>query len=534
MIGRDDDAEELFERLLGPAQRPRAALRGVRPAGRAPGRQLPPGLLPRVADQLGLPAQRATTRSPSSTRARAWSRTTRRRTCERIRKLGRVGRATAGRTRRAEGADAAQERAAATRDRTDEEDGWSHEGTHRRPAAGGHGRALGHAASRPSPTARCSSRRWPSASAAPTSRSSRATTAGRRPARSAWCSATSRSAGSSRRRPAAPVAKGDLVVGIVRRPDPVPCANCAVRRVGLLPQRAVHRAGHQGARRLLLGALPDHARLRRSRSTPRWVARRAARADERGGQGVGAGGPDRRPGALGPQDGAGDRRRPDRAAGGADRGPARPRGARARPGDRGRQARPGARPRRHATTPGTIGRRLPGSRHRDRVHRRRDRSCSTPWRNVGAGGVVCLTGVSSGGHIVEVDEGLLNRSAWCWRTWRWSDRSTPTGATTRRRRTRWPRRTASWLERLVTRRVPLDELAGGARSASPTTSRSSSRSTRRERDAFARWARAPPRRRRPARARPRERRRDPRRPAATTHRRRACSRSTRCSAAGSG
>jgi len=28
--------------------------------------------------------------------------------------------------------------------------------------------------------------------------------------------------------PDAPVAKGDLVVGIVRRPDPVPCANCAV------------------------------------------------------------------------------------------------------------------------------------------------------------------------------------------------------------------------------------------------------------------------------------------------------------------
>ena len=26
----------------------------------------------------------------------------------------------------------------------------------------------------------------------------------------------------------APVAAGDLVVGIVRRPDPVPCANCAV------------------------------------------------------------------------------------------------------------------------------------------------------------------------------------------------------------------------------------------------------------------------------------------------------------------
>ena len=67
----------------------------------------------------------------------------------------------------------------------------------------------------------------------------------------------------SRHRPGRRWPQGDLVVGIVRRPDPVPCANCAVRRVGLLPQRPVHRARHQGARRLLLRALPDHSRLRR-------------------------------------------------------------------------------------------------------------------------------------------------------------------------------------------------------------------------------------------------------------------------------
>ena len=30
--------------------------------------------------------------------------------------------------------------------------------------------------------------------------------------------------------------------------------------------------------------------------------------------------------------------------------------------------------------------------------------------NVGTAGVVCLTGVSSGGHLVEVDEGQLNRN----------------------------------------------------------------------------------------------------------------------------
>ena len=30
--------------------------------------------------------------------------------------------------------------------------------------------------------------------------------------------------------------------------------------------------------------------------------------------------------------------------------------------------------------------------------------------NVGTGGVVVLTGVSSGGHTIDVDEGMLNRS----------------------------------------------------------------------------------------------------------------------------
>ena len=58
MIGRDDEAQEIFERLLGAAQRPRPAGRGVRRLRGTHGGQLPPGLLPRVADQLGLPPQR--------------------------------------------------------------------------------------------------------------------------------------------------------------------------------------------------------------------------------------------------------------------------------------------------------------------------------------------------------------------------------------------------------------------------------------------------------------------------------------------
>ena len=57
--------------------------------------------------------------------------------------------------------------------------------------------------------------------------------------------------------------------------------------------------GIKEPRRLLLGALPDRARLRREdRPGPR-AARGAPRADQRGGQGVGAGRPDRRTGPTG-------------------------------------------------------------------------------------------------------------------------------------------------------------------------------------------------------------------------------------------
>ena len=74
--------------------------------------------------------------------------------------------------------------------------------------------------------------------------------------------------------------------------------------------------------------------------------------------------------------------------------------------------------------------------------------------HVGIGGVVCLTGVSSGGHTIESTR-ARSTGAWCWRTRPWSARSTPTGATTRRPRTRWPRPTAPGWPALVSRRVPL-------------------------------------------------------------------------------
>ena len=51
MIGRVDEARKLFEKLLGAAQRPGAAGRGVGPAPPAPGGQLPAGVQPRPADR---------------------------------------------------------------------------------------------------------------------------------------------------------------------------------------------------------------------------------------------------------------------------------------------------------------------------------------------------------------------------------------------------------------------------------------------------------------------------------------------------
>ena len=54
------------------------------------------------------------------------------------------------------------------------------------------------------------------------------------------------------------LAAGDLVVGIVRRPDPVPCLELRRRRVGHVPQRPVHRMGHQGTPRIRPRAVPHH------------------------------------------------------------------------------------------------------------------------------------------------------------------------------------------------------------------------------------------------------------------------------------
>jgi threonine dehydrogenase-like Zn-dependent dehydrogenase len=78
--------------------------------------------------------------------------------------------------------------------------------------------------------------------------------------------------------------------------------------------------------------------------------------------------------------------------------------------------------------------------------------------HVGNGGVVCLTGVSSGGHTIEVDEGALNRSMVL-------ENVAVVGSVNANRRHYEAAAAAlaqadrSWLDRVVSRRVPLDRWA---------------------------------------------------------------------------
>jgi threonine dehydrogenase-like Zn-dependent dehydrogenase len=75
--------------------------------------------------------------------------------------------------------------------------------------------------------------------------------------------------------------------------------------------------------------------------------------------------------------------------------------------------------------------------------------------HVGTGGVVCLTGVSTGGHTISVDEGALNRSMVL-------ENVAVVGSVNANRRHYEAAAAAlaaadrSWLERVVSRRVPLE------------------------------------------------------------------------------
>ena len=142
-------------------------------------------------------------------------------------------------------------------------------------------------------------------------------------------------------------APGDLVVGIVRRPDPEPCASCAAGEWDFCRNGGYTERGHQGAARLRLRALADRAGVRRQARPGARAARRADGADHDRGQGVGADRPHR---AAGDDRAAAACSSPARGRSGCWRRcsgqAARAGGPRAGPGDGRPEARAGPRPRR--------------------------------------------------------------------------------------------------------------------------------------------------------------------------------------------
>ena len=138
--------------------------------------------------------------------------------------------------------------------------------------------------------------------------------------------------------------KGDLVVG--HRPSSRPGSLSQLRggRMGHVPQRPVHRARHQGDRRLHVRALADRARVRHEGRPLARPPGRAARAHDSRDQGVGAGRRGRPTCLLGAADRARDRCRTDRSSCGPRRKAARARGPRPGPGRIGVQAGARSRP----------------------------------------------------------------------------------------------------------------------------------------------------------------------------------------------
>ena len=213
-----------------------------------------------------------------------------------------------------------------------------------------------------------------------------------------WSSATSRSAGCSRRRRAAGSHAGDLVVGIVRRPDPVPCPNCARGEWDMCRNGRYTERGIKELRRLRVRAVPDRPDVRGQGRPGARAPGRADGAGERAGQGVGAHRADRPPRRAGSRDRPGHRGRArsacwPRSSGGS----AGWRVAGPRPGDRRAQAANWSRTSARPTTPASVA---------GRWREPPTSSSSAPGSSLvlevlastGPDGIVCLTGVSSGGR----------------------------------------------------------------------------------------------------------------------------------------
>ncbi|MGH9008059.1 MAG: glucose 1-dehydrogenase [Acidimicrobiales bacterium] len=255
---------------------------------------------------------------------------------------------------------------------------------------------------------------------------------------------------------AAAVAKGDLVVGIVRRPDPVPCANCAVGewdfcRNGQYTERGIKE--HDGYLSERYRITPDFVvkvdpslgELGVLLEPTSVVAKAWEQVDRIGGRAhwapqtavvTGAGPVGLLAALLGVQ-----------------------RGLEVHVID---QMETGVKP--------DLVRALGAEYHTGAI----SDACKQPdaiiectgfgplvfdaIEHVGPGGVVCLTGVSSGGRTLDVDAGSLNRSMVL-------ENEAVVGSVNANRRhyeagaEALAKADRSWLERLITRRVPLVDWA---------------------------------------------------------------------------
>jgi len=251
----------------------------------------------------------------------------------------------------------------------------------------------------------------------------------------------------------APVAKGDLVVGIVRRPDPVPCANCAVGewdfcRNGQYTERGIK--AHDGYCSERYRITPEFAvRIDPELGTlgvllePTTILAKAWEQVERIGSRAhwepqtvlvtGAGPIGLLAALLGVQRGL-DVHVLDQVTTGPKPDLVRDLGATYHTGDVAAACE-------HPDV--IIEATGVGSLVFDAI------------ADIGPNGVVCLTGVSSGGRTLQVDAGTLNRSLVL-------ANEAVVGSVNANRRhyeaavAALAKSDRAWLERLVTRRVPLD------------------------------------------------------------------------------
>ena len=250
-------------------------------------------------------------------------------------------------------------------------------------------------------------------------------------------------------------APGDLVVGIVRRPDPEPCPSCAAGewdfcRNGGYTERGIKALHGFGSERWRIE--PEFAVKLDPGARD---ARRADGADDDRGQGVGA---DR------PRSRSGRRSRPDACSSPA-------------PARSGCWRRCSARSAGWRSTCSTARRTGPkpelvrdlGGHYFTGGVRDLDPPPDVIVEATGASqvvvdamghtapnGIVCLTGHLLGRPHDPARRRACSTATSCSRTTSSSARSTRTAATTRRRRRALAAADRAWLERLITRRVPLD------------------------------------------------------------------------------